>query len=115
MDRRSLVLGLLGVCGAAALPVFAARPASATPLGARPAEAFPAAEPVERAEGGMAPDGSPTENAQYYYRRRYRRRRRYGRYYGYRRHGYYRPRRYYRRRRCRTYVTSWGQLVRRCW
>ncbi|GLK77929.1 hypothetical protein GCM10008171_31830 [Methylopila jiangsuensis] len=114
MDRRSLVLGLLGACGAAALPVFAARPAGAAPLSARPAEALPAAEPVDMAEGGVAPDGSSVENAQHHRRRRYRRRHR--RHYGHRRYGYYRrPRRYYRRRRCRTYVNSWGRLVRRCW
>jgi hypothetical protein len=93
MERRTFLLGLVGgLAAAAGLAATGATPAQAL---AAPAPAPHPDAPTEAAD--IKPedlDGVRTEEAQYYYRRRYRpwRRRYYRRY-------YWRPRRRYWRRR----------------
>ena len=97
MERRTFLLGLVGgLAAAAGLAATGSTPAQALPL------ATPAPNGSDKAEvADIKPedlDGVRTEDAQYYYRRRYRpwRRRYYRRYYWRPRRRYYR--RYYRRR-----------------
>jgi hypothetical protein len=93
MERRTFLLGLVGgLAAAAGLAATGSTPAQALPA---PAPAMPDKAGTEAAD--IRPedlDGVRTEDARYYYRRRYRpwRRRYYRRY-------YWRPRRRYWRRR----------------
>jgi hypothetical protein len=102
MDRRAFLTGLLGVAGAVTATGLGLRTGHAAPLG--PTLRAPAAELEPSSAAGRTPDGTPVQEAQYYYGDPWRRRRR-------------RWRRRWRRRRaryvCRTRRIR-GRWVRRC-
>ena len=122
MDRRSFLMGLIGVAGAAALTAALPREVQAIP-GYSPDAAPPSGPDIDEAVGAESEDEG-LQNAGYRGRRWRGRRygwrgRRYGwrgRRYGWRRR-YWRRRGYYGgfRRRCGFYVNRWGRRVWGCW